>query len=267
MPLNSYRKPCPGGYQIQAGDMPLAGTLGAKVRWGAPVRDVVITAGHIVDNLNAAVFQPGAAGTVGEVQRIGSVAGRSVRRTYRDVAAFIGSGADSPEERITSRFDFAYIDVSGDPTATSYRIPGLNDADLPLAVREPREGEQVQWLGSQTGFVRSGRVVDLSFWLPRSLDDTNLVNQQFFSVQPLTLIEVEGNVPTREGDSGAAIVAVDDRNIVGVHCYGTKLESGKVFSMASRIPASPQALADGAVSVAYEEVLRWLARLKLWRAS
>lgn len=36
MPLDRYKNPYPGGYQIHVGDMPIAGTLGARVMWGVP---------------------------------------------------------------------------------------------------------------------------------------------------------------------------------------------------------------------------------------
>ncbi|MGW8353304.1 hypothetical protein [Streptomyces wedmorensis] len=267
MPLDRYKSPCPGGYQIHVGDMPVAGTLGARVMWGVPAKDVVITAGHVVNNPNASVFQPGGFGAPGEVHRIGRVAERSARRTYRNVAAFVGSLDDSPESRISCHYDFASIDVANYPTETSYRIPEINEADHPLDIRDPREGEWVQWLGMSTGIVRKGQVKDVSFWMPRSLDPTNVVNEQFFSVYPLTLIEVHGNMPTREGDSGAAVVAVTDRNIVGIHCFGATNRSGKPFTVASRIPASPQALTNGTSSISFEEVNRWIARTKAWRNS
>lgn len=58
-----------------------------------------------------------------------------------------------------------------------------------------------------------------------------------------------------------------DRNIVGVHCFGATNRSGKPFTVASRIPASPQALTNGTSSVSFEEVNRWIARTKAWRDS
>ncbi|MFG3054505.1 hypothetical protein ACGFZP_26585 [Kitasatospora sp. NPDC048239] len=263
MPLNSYQHPCPGGYQIQAADMLIGGTLGARVNWGDPARDVVITAGHLVNNLNAAVFQPGA-GVPGENQRIGHVAGRSPLRTYPSSREFLGTRAETPGQRITCRYDFAYIEVAGDSAATSYRIPGINDTDEPLAVRDPIEGEPVHWLGNTTGIVLGGHVRDLSYWMTMELDPTNAANRQYLSVQPLTLIEVQGTMPTRGGDSGAAVVAVNDRHIVGVHCLGGTTRKGRPFTMASRVPASPQALAEGSSSAGFDEVLTWIARTKAW---
>jgi hypothetical protein len=265
-PLKEYRHPCPGGYQIQAGDMLTAGTLGAKVSWGNPARDVVITAGHIVNRPNASVFQPQVLNPQGEVQRIGRVTEKSPHPTYRSVGEFMGSPDDPPGRRVVCNYDFAYIDVAINPEATSYEIPGIHEIDQTLTIRDPRDGDSVCWLGKSTGIVQRGRVVDTFFWLPRILDPNNAADLKILSLYPMTLIEVEGNTPTQEGDSGAAVVA-DDGKIVGIHCQGGRNKSGKYFTWASRVPVSPEALANGSASVSWDEVMSWSKKTGAWRNS
>ncbi|MER7844219.1 trypsin-like peptidase domain-containing protein [Kitasatospora sp. NPDC096077] len=253
--LTQLMEPCPGGYRIQAGDMMTAGTLGAKVLWGDPPRDVLMTAGHIVDNANAIVFQPSP--LAAKVQRIGCVTQRSPLKTYRDLDDFL-TPVDG--HHVVSTFDFAFADVTINPTATSRQIPGIHETDQSLVVRSPRNGDRVRWLGSATGTVLSGRVVDLSGALLRT-DRTGLV-----PVWPVTLIEVEGSTPSRDGDSGAAVVA-EDGQLIGIHCWGASNKSGRPFTWASWIPPTPQDLAGGTFSASSKQVVLWVEKFKEWRNS
>ncbi|MGZ9934147.1 trypsin-like peptidase domain-containing protein [Streptomyces sp. NC-S4] len=243
------------------------GDAGGEGDLGNPARDVVITAGHIVNNPNALVYQPRRTVGQGQVQIIGTVTERSPFRVYSSVADFIGTpGDDSPQSRINSNYDFACIDVGFNERATSCRIAEIynNDAQA-LPIRDPRNGETVRWLGYATGVAQTGRVRNVSFWLARQLDP-GVPNGTCESIHPTTLIEVEGDVQPRVGDSGAAIVAVDDMHIVGIHIAGKRSNRGRNFAWASRVPASPEALRNGIGRVGWGELVTWLQETQAWLA-
>lgn len=255
--LNQYMSPCPGGYQIQAGDMMTVGTLGARVLWGDPPRNVVMTAGHIVDSPNAIVFQPSPFGPPAQLQKIGCVTQKSTVKTYRTLDEFL---TPSDGKRLVCRFDFAYADVTVNPAATTYEIPGIHQPDQTLAVRTPNNGEPVHWLGSETGMVLNGRVVDIEFCLLRGDPD----KEDLMMMWPLAMIEVEGGIATRDGDSGAAVVSRNDGKLIGIHCWGGTDKRGRHFTWASRIPSSPQDLTNGTYSASAKEAVAWMRKAYDW---
>ncbi|MGW8364687.1 hypothetical protein ACWGK1_29505 [Streptomyces wedmorensis] len=215
-----------------------------------------MTAGHIVDSPNVIVFQPSPFGLPDRVQRIGCVTQKSPDRTYRDLDEFLKPGN---RKREVGKFDFAYIDVTINPEATTYQIPGIHETDQTLTVGSPNIGERVRWLGSETGMVLNGRVVDIEYCLSKS----DPADQNLMLLWPLTMIAVEGDIPSARGDSGAAVVA-ESGKIIGIHCQGGTNKRGRHFTWASRIPSSPQELENGIYSASMADAVTWMKKALQW---
>ncbi|MGW7104156.1 hypothetical protein [Streptomyces sp. NPDC054838] len=247
MALDQQKKPCPGGYQIQAADVMAYGTLGATVLWDGTL--AAITAGHVVDSVGAPVFQPSWHGKRrDEVHIIGPVSGKSRYFTYPNVLEY----GVRLEDML---YDFAWMaPVAG---ATTAAIPGIHDGADPLApleTRSPKEGEPVRWLGKKTGTVQHGKVVDTDHWVFRGNDQLG-----FTSLGPC--LRIEGGTGL-DGDSGAAIVSQDDSRVIGVHVFA---EKSNRYTVASKIPPTPQDLIQHSTQVVDEDV--YLARLAKWKNS
>ncbi|MFF2040619.1 hypothetical protein ACFVVX_09345 [Kitasatospora sp. NPDC058170] len=242
MPLDQFMKPCPGGYEIQPADKMSLGTLGASVIWDG--KWVAITAGHNVDAVGAPVYQPSwVAKGRSAVHVIGRVAGKSRWVAYRSLTEYL-------KRREDMLYDFAWmLAVVGETTST---IPGIYKEAVPLRTRAAKLGEEVSWLGKSTGDVQRGRVADDDFWVPYPEDDGSLT-----ALGPC--LKIDGATGQR-GDCGAAIVAEDGPQVVGVYCFAAQ---NKNFIVASKIPSSAQELEQRSTEVVgMQRVVDRLAKLK-----
>ncbi|MEV0531967.1 hypothetical protein [Kitasatospora sp. NPDC050463] len=229
MPLDAPCKPTPGGYEIQCATIPLAGTLGATILWGPERHRIGMSNAHVLVRPGSPVWQPrqSAPGS----RRIGVVEAVCAGKEYPDPDAYFDDG----KYRSDALFDFAYF-LAGDGETSTEIAGGLysgppvvegQEIALPaLETRAPKKGELVQWIGKSTARIQRGEIVDLDRWAFMSR------HPNVIGVSGLLKIRPEGG-PGENGDSGAALVAVDDRHVVGLYCGST---ADNKFEMGSRIP-------------------------------
>lgn len=260
MPLDQSVRPTPGGYEIQCSGRMSTGTLGATILWspnqGVEYR-IGVTNAHVLPNKGAAVLQPNEV-THADHRTIGYVDAVCPGKPYGSSQEYF---ADT-ERREDARFDFAYFFALERETSTRiaggvYSGPpggGVGGIDPPaLALRPPRIGDRVRWIGKTSAAVRTGKIESITFWafMARNESQGHWVGiDELIKIKPII-------GPSQNGDSGAALVA-DDQRIVGLYCGSTM--DGK-FEVGSRIPVDEFDL--GMTSLVTEEVAR--QRYELYR--
>ncbi|MFF3089840.1 hypothetical protein ACFVRB_33075 [Streptomyces nojiriensis] len=240
MEVRGQERPCPGGFQIMPDLLPgkvdrTSGTLGVTTMWRG--KRCLLTCCHVIAGLHAepgiAVHQPI------DVTLTPFFAGASKVIGHCDGAMVIFQVVFNPANerlRYLNTYDFAWCEVEGweirhlpytKTRKTNFTIWGnIHNADTPLAIRSPPDvGEEVTWIGKETGEVQRATI--------KSVDA--VLETVFQPGERLTLwenlISFNPGAKAQPGDSGAALISVRDKKIVGLICAGNR---SSVY--ASRIP-------------------------------
>jgi hypothetical protein len=204
--LDQRVRPTPGGYKITADSSwfsESAGTLGVNIVWGGRFR--LLTNNHVISHNNndgGTVYQPESA-LFGD-NKLSTVAG------YYPVITYTDRNKVNPAY---NNFDLAWCDIDVTKGATN-----IANIGVPTGIRKPVAGETVRWIGQKTGAVQNATINSI----------TGQVVMEFLDGQWAwfqNVIQLTGGV-VQKGDSGSAIVATNDMNVVGLIFASNGLNQG-----------------------------------------
>jgi hypothetical protein len=204
--LDQRVRPTPGGYKITADASwfsESAGTLGVNIVWGGKFR--LLTNNHVISHNNndgGTVYQPESV-LFGD-NKLSTVAG------YYPVITYTDRNQVNPSY---NTYDLAWCDI--DPAAGSTNITTIG---VPTGIRRAVNGEAVQWIGQRTGVVQNATVGSITAQAVIEFLDGQWA--WFHNVIRLT-----GGI-VQSGDSGSAIVATNDMNVVGLVFANNNLNQG-----------------------------------------
>jgi hypothetical protein len=204
--LDQRVRPTPGGYKITADASwftESAGTLGVNIVWGGKFR--LLTNNHVIahnNNDGGSVYQPESV-LFGD-NKLSTVAGCYPVITYKD---------RNKVNPAFNTFDLAWCDI--DPSKGSTTITTIG---VPTGIRRPVVNEPVQWIGQKTGVVQNATIASIT-----AQAVTEFVDGEWAWYQDV--IRLNGGI-VRQGDSGSAIVATNDMNVVGLVFANNNLNQG-----------------------------------------
>lgn len=194
--LNQKVRPTPGGYQISTVmsffGSETTGTLGANIVYGGRYR--LLTNNHVIaqnNNSGGTVYQPDAGLFGNDLTTVTS---------YYPVTTYPDKNQINPVYNIT---DLAWCDVT--PLEGAAHITQIGQ---PTGFRAPVINDQVRWIGKKTAAVQNTVIHSIN----------GLMRTEFTSGQWAWFRNVIrfGGGFVQQGDSGAAIVAVNDMRILGL---------------------------------------------------
>ncbi|MBO1268070.1 hypothetical protein [Arthrobacter cavernae] len=193
--LNEKVRPTPGGYQVSAPAGWFAegtGTLGVNMVWGGRFR--MLTNNHVISKNGTrgpTVYQPDWALWGNSLS---DVAG------YVNVVTYANRSEPNPTFNST---DFAWCNMTADNGDRA--IHGIG---TPTGYRPPLVKEAVSWIGKQTAVVQHATITSKSGqFVMEFLPGRWAWFENCLSFSGGTVID---------GDSGSAIVATDDMQVVGL---------------------------------------------------
>lgn len=194
--LDSRVRPAPGGYMIgPAGGLLSAtgGTLGVNITWQGRFR--LLTNNHVIaDNGNAGgtVYQP--TQSILRDNSLSTVAG------FVPVVTYANRRQPNP---VRNKYDIAWCEMT-----QAIGSPNISGIGVPQGIRAPVNGEAVQWIGRKTGTVQSTTISTVAGQIA-----IEFVTNEWAWFEGV--IQFNGG-SVAPGDSGAAIVATSDNNVVGL---------------------------------------------------
>lgn len=213
--LNERVRPTVGGYEISVlanwiGYNSPTGTLAVNIVWGGSLR--LLSNNHVISdngNLYADVYQPEY--IISTYNQVAAVTG------YEPIRSYANQNQADPVRNV---YDFAWADIEAE--LASKDILGIGE---PAGIRAPVLNETVRWIGKQTGVQQAGTIASISHQM------TVGFGQARYSFWKNT-IQITGGAG-QPGDSGSAIVADSDDNLVGLLMAGS---AGNPSIYACRIP-------------------------------
>ena len=205
--LDEMVRPTSGGYMISvitSFSATATGTLGVNMHYNGALS--VVTNNHVIaknGNVGSWVYQP---------QPF------LFQNSVAAVASFIPvhtyANPDQPNPTMNT-YDFAWASIEKHLAALD-----IKDIGEPLGTRAPVVGEHVRWIGKTTGTVQHATINSIT---TASKYDWGQGRWSWY-MNVIDLSGTVGNEPAgeaRKGDSGSAIVATSDMNLVGLVTFAT----------------------------------------------
>ncbi|GAL86048.1 hypothetical protein CbC4_1039 [Sporocytophaga myxococcoides] len=200
--LDNYKRPCPGGFQVEGEAVGLVGTLGVNIEYQGTYR--LLSCNHVLSKNGQAqnyVYQP--VDSLWKWNGLADVSG------YIPLTLYPNRNEPNPE---FNEQDLAWCDI--DPTLGA---PNIYYLGVPKGIRKPKVGERIRLVGAKTGSVQTANIQSITFRCASNFCNTG--QWAFYK----NLIQLD-QVITVSGDSGAAYMA-DDGYIVGLHMAADSLNS------------------------------------------
>jgi hypothetical protein len=194
--LDGRIRPAPGGYEISVPSSLLderPGTLGVNIVWQGTFR--LLTNNHVISangNVGGTVYQP--------AQDVITDNSLATVTSYLPVVTYANRSQPNP---VFNQYDIAWCDIS-----TTLGATNIAEIGVPTGIRAPTAGEAVKWIGAATGQVQSTTINTLSGQLVLEFTSGQWA---FFN----NVITFNGG-SSQQGDSGAAIMATSDNQIIGL---------------------------------------------------
>ncbi|WP_126248820.1 hypothetical protein [Chitinophaga rhizosphaerae] len=194
-----FERPCPGGYQIQAGGFPVYGTLGANIKYNNKYR--MISCNHVIscNGMYTDVYQPDMTEQYYYLTQV---------TDYIKLTTYPTKDEQNPYYNTT---DFAWCNIA----ATS-GSPAIQDIGVPIGFAAPAVGMEVRYFGAVTNEVTKTTIKSTTYQ-----GIVNVFGNRYAWFKNKILLTDHYAVP---GDSGAVLVN-NNMEIVGMLQSMTLLRS------------------------------------------
>ncbi|WP_423737967.1 hypothetical protein [Chitinophaga caseinilytica] len=210
---SDFERPCPGGYQIQAGGLPSYGTLGANIKYNNKYR--MISCNHVIscNGMYEDVYQPDMTEQYYYLTKV------------TDYIKLTTYPTKDQEDPYYNTVDFAWCNI-----AATNGSPEIQDIGVPTGFAAPAVGMEVSYFGASTNEVTKTSIKSTTYQ-----GVINVFGDRYAWFKNMINLTDSYAVP---GDSGAVLVN-NNMEIVGMLQSITLLRT-----LACTIPDSNEVFAE-----------------------